>query len=261
MNKKIVLILVSVLCIGISGCGNKGADKSVKDEAYALLAAGEWAHYDPNIGEMEILHFTEEDEFYYHCACGEPIGDSDLYDKYFYDGNGKIAIRCSFDKDIKEIDTEILYLDEKTLFIRMGEDIIEFFNEEKVKSIWEDGNLYNCDTCIEYMRDNDAYDAVVEIREDELVISPTDYDADVSESAGYLRNVKIAEDAEFYELKVDSVVNDSGILEKHACTYNELSKEDVVNMLDASDAAAYIWYNDEVEISKIVFYGAAIVYE
>lgn len=245
MVKKILLFLTIIVCIGITGC-----EKGASYEDYKLLQNAEWEHYNSVTGEMEIISFSKKKEFSYHCVCGEPVGDSDVYDKYSYTKEGNIIIKSLSDK--KTID--VLHIDEICLLIKMDGKVIEFFNSDKVKSRWEHGSLYYCDKCTEYIKGCSGYDSVVEISMDEIVLAPEDYGTDGKEYADFLRTVQLAEDVEFYKLDVDMVKDENDVFKSHDCTYEEISKESLADMNTKSGMEAFIWYNDNAQISKVVFY-------
>lgn len=129
MRRKIrLLILLGMICVGIAGYFVIHAAMDKKDEAYKRLVAGEWSRYETTTGEKERICFDKSGEFSYYCSCGEPIGDSDLYERYSYKGEGKIVLLGS---DGEKQDINIMYVDEKTLSIKIGEDTIEFYNEKR----------------------------------------------------------------------------------------------------------------------------------
>lgn len=84
MNLKILilfLIMVSTVSF-VAGCtGQKESDK----ENDLFFADKEYYCYDETLGENLVIRFGKDGSFSYHCECGEPVGDSDLYEKYSYD--------------------------------------------------------------------------------------------------------------------------------------------------------------------------------
>lgn len=243
MKKRLNILTAAVICVVLAGCGTSApSDKSkeVKDEGYQTLIDGAWEHYDAAMGEMVMMSFTDQGEYSYHCACGEPVGNSDMYDTFKYTGNGKVHLECSFSDEVDEIEMDILYMDDDTLLINMNDDRIEFENRNNLEDPFPDGSLYNCDKCTGYISDSDGYDSVVEIGDKEVALAAADPST---------RNVKLAENAEIYELYVNSTINDSGLPDKHECRYDK-----VTDLADITGRQAFTCYNADGEITKMVFY-------
>ena len=68
---------------------------------------------------------------------------------------------------------------------------------------------------------------------------------------------KLAADVEFYEWNLTITITDEG--EQPDSTYKKLSAQQVEKLLNGGSAVGYVWYNDNAEIEKILFYGKTII--
>ena len=257
MKKTFILLFMIAIPISFSACkGSSTADGNKK-----ILTESDWEYYNASIGEGEGITFNKEGEYFYSCSCGEPVGDSDLYDIYSYDGKNTITLKASYDDSIEDMILKILYMDDMTLLLDMGDDIVEFYNANKSTNCLCAGSEDNCNDCIAYMDDYDGYSTILSMTADGMEIVSADYDGDTAELfEDYKRVVKLSDDVKFYSLFVESVFKDEERV-NHDCTYTELTKEDVSTMLEDSSGGALIWYNKEGQITKMIFYGTTAVYE
>lgn len=76
-----ILMMVSVITF-MAGC--IGQKESAKDQDWFFVDK-EYNCYDETLGENLVIRFGKDGSYSYHCECGEPVGDSDLYEKYTYD--------------------------------------------------------------------------------------------------------------------------------------------------------------------------------
>ena len=120
---------------------------------------------------------------------------------------------------------------------------------------------YNCKECLEPVEGYHAYDTILSGTNNSLKLAPFDYDGDVKEFKEYIEEVKISKKAVFYEI---SITNREKIDKKeyiHDCSYKKISKEEAIASLEDSSAGAFVWFNDDKEILKVVFYGGIIISE
>ena len=82
MYKKVCLLL-TVLFFSFTACTQTPAIE--EPSASADFTDKEWLFYDEVSTEHLCLNFGNDGYYSYHCQCGEPVGDSDLYDTYEYD--------------------------------------------------------------------------------------------------------------------------------------------------------------------------------
>ena len=116
MKKFIVLLLLGIF---LTGC----AESNVQETDYSdyLFTDVSWTRdsgYD-----IETIRFNADGSFYYYCACGNPVNDSDLCEGYTYNDETK---EISFDciETTEEMVTTIKV-------VKVSEDILELdFNGE-----------------------------------------------------------------------------------------------------------------------------------
>lgn len=257
MQKKIVRIIMCFICLSLFGCQDKQQTikKEEKLSEYDLLVNGYWSHYDPVIGEMENMSFNKDGEFFYCCSCGEPVDNSDLYDVYSYEENGKIKLKASYDERINEVDIDIIYIDENILLIQMKDDRIEFYNSYKIENLSDNYDIQSCDQCIAYFKDYDGYCTVTKIDKD-IEISFID-----DTSMDDFRHVSMSDDIQFYCLKADTVINDSGLVDQHQCSYKQLSQKEFIKIIDESSKKAFLWYDNQGKVIKVVLYDDTVKYK
>ncbi|MBQ4067853.1 MAG: hypothetical protein IJC76_01245 [Lachnospiraceae bacterium] len=257
MKKLFIFLFIITTSIGMSACkGSSSANENKK-----ILTEGDWEYFNAYIGETEGITFNKEGEYFYCCSCGEPVGDSDLYDTYSYDGKKTITLKASYDDGPKDILVNILYMDDKTLLLDMGDDIVEFYNANNSTNCVCAGETDNCDDCIAYLDGYDAYSTILSITNEDIEIVPAGYDGDTADLfEDYKRIVQLSDDVKFYSLFADSTFKDDERV-SHDCTYTELTQKDVTVMLEDSSGSALIWYNKDGQITKMIFYGTTAVYE
>lgn len=254
-----VLIVISILVL--VGCSSENRAKSPKkakfkivDETYKILVNGEWKHYDSNLGENLCISFLKNGEFYYHCECGEPVGDSDCYDKYEYKKGGKLRIYMSEDKnDNKEI--KILHYNDKCLNIELDGENIEFYNAKKSDNTFVHMYMYGCEKCNKELEKYSGYDSVISIdkKSNEMIVAPFDYEKG-KDDKGYLRFVKLADNVQIYKLDIASETDDAGNLKEHKCSYKKVDDKDIEKTIDKFSKCALITYNKNAEVDKVIFY-------
>lgn len=303
MKKSFLSVMIIIMMLSVIGCGKKEENvdsknqtkvngqekekdysipKENQDERYKLLEEGDWVQFDKGYS----LGFAKSGEFYYHWD-GSPVGNSDLYDVYTYDGKGSICITISYrDKISKEdnmglpdIKAQILYIDDKTLVLEFDEksdslaleiekgDVVEFYNDEKC---WSDNGDYlgaytgyeylgECEKCV--VNGEDSYVTVLNIDDKELKVAPSSYDKDMAkEFDDNIRTLKMAKNAKFYSLSTkDVIVEDESA--KHTCEYKELTLEEATYNPDNSTKSAFIYYSHDYEVEKVVIYGGMIIHE
>lgn len=87
MKKKLFFVFLCVLLI--AGCTKKS---EIDYSKYAFTNTS-WVR-DSGV-DIETIRFNEDGSFSYFCACGNPVNDSDLCDKYTYDDETKtIKLEC-----------------------------------------------------------------------------------------------------------------------------------------------------------------------
>lgn len=262
INKKIkygFLLMVLTIPMVLSGC--KDSASKNKPNEKKLLTEGDWVHYNSTTCEEENIIFNKDNEYLYFCSCGEPVGNSDVYDTYSYDGDGKITLKASYEDGPEEIPVNILYIDDMTLLIDLRDDIVEFYNSKKMSNCLHTGYEETCDDCIYYLDGYDGYSTILKMSDSELEIAPANYDGDTDDLfKDYKRTVTVPDDAKFYDLTANSSFKNEERI-NHECSFTELTKDEVTTMLEDSSSSALLWYNNDGQITKVIFYGTLVTYE
>lgn len=257
--KKISKVLLLTLAFPMIFTGCKGSDSNSANKK--ILVESEWEHYNAYIGQTESITFNKDNEYFYSDSSGEPVGDSDLYDTYSYNGKNEITLKASYDDAPEDMTLKILHMDDMTLLLDMGDDIVEFYNADKATNCLTVGYEDNCDDCLAYFEGYDAYSTILSMKEGTVELAPADYDADTDDLfKDYKRNVNLAKDVKFYELSAYSEYKDDERT-KHECPYKELTKEEFSAMFEYGNVSAVLWYNSDGEITKAISYGSNIVWE
>ena len=115
MKKNIIFLLL--IGLFLTGCSYE------KEKNYSeyLFSDVVWTRDGGN--DIETLVFGSDGSFRYYCACGNPVNDSDLCEKYTYDD------------EIKEIKLDCFETTDETItnikIVKMTENILELdFNGE-----------------------------------------------------------------------------------------------------------------------------------
>lgn len=243
MKKSIITAAIcSLLMLSLSGCSSSESHPE-------FLTAHEWIYYTYC---DETISFGEDGSYTYHCACGNPVGDSDLYETYKYDPDTSDITLSPKGSDSS---IKVLRYDKSRLLLEFNDGVKEFFDSG-------DTQASNVHPDMDYDPDNyiygfSSYLAVLEKNGDNLTTAPAGYDGDYPEYDAYILEEKLSDDAEFYQWDLTITQTDEG--EQPDSTYSKLSSQQVENMLDGGPSVGYVWYNDNAEIEKIVFYGRTVI--
>lgn len=238
----IVAIIIVVAGIMLVGCGTS-------DERPEFLTAHEWVHYDSACDET--ISFGDDGHFAFYGDEGNPVGDSDLYDKYAYDSeSGEIKLQPDGDMSIK-----VLRHEKSRLLLDIDGDVKEFFDEKD--QFIAGGAPQNLD----YDTDNIAsgfssYLAIIGKDGDKIVTAPANYDGDDTEFKEYELSEKLADNIEFYSWTYNVDETGKSVNTKSSC--KKLTKKGAYRLIDSGAAVGFVWYNENAEITKIVFWGSTI---
>lgn len=95
-RKKLILCLIIVIVLIIVILSIKGIFKPnpIEYSNYSFTNI-RWTRETES--DIEYIIFNSDGSFNYYCACGSPVNDSDLCDKYTYDDKTKtIKLKCIF---------------------------------------------------------------------------------------------------------------------------------------------------------------------
>lgn len=240
--KRLIVCFVMVFTIAaLTGCGGHKASES---DVKFLTSAEYWWFYDEVTGEHEKMSFHEDFTFYWGCECGEPIGDSDLYELYDYDKENQI-IKLYNSYDDTSMEMKVLDYSDYHLLLEQNGEIKDYICENSGISI---------DDSEEYLAGYNMYTFIMEGSAEKAVLGPFNYDGDIDYPENAFKAYDIAEDIIFYDFQVTKCIDDAG--ESCEKVYEELSREDGLERLNSG--SGFIWFNSDMEIEKITYYGELI---
>ena len=123
MKKNIIIILL--IGLFLTGCSYE------KEKNYSeyLFSDVVWTRDGGN--DIETLVFGSDGSFSYYCACGNPVNDSDLCEKYTYNDETKeIKLDCFETTDETITNIKIVKMTENILELDFNGEIRKFEKEK-----------------------------------------------------------------------------------------------------------------------------------
>lgn len=241
---KAAVVMALMIVFVLAGCGGQ---KASSEDVEFLTAAEPWYHYDEVTGENEVMHFSEDFSFYWGCECGEPVGYSDLLELYDYDTEtGIIKLYNNFDNTSMEI--KVHDYSDYHLLLEIEGEIKDY---TYIDTCIEDG--LDLDQLEEYMTDYSGEFTITEGNAENVTLTHFNYDGDVDYPDNAFKTYEITKDAEFYYLDVFTHFKDGEMVE-HNVDHGELTREDLDLWMESGSAV--VWFDKDLKISKMMFYGA-----
>lgn len=247
MKKTIVLCLLVILIFTITACGGNKIPENLTDV--------KWYFYDEDLGEHLVLRLGSDGSFTYSCQCGEPVGDSDLYDSYTYDGEtGNIVLNGGDES----MEIKVISHNEAHLLVEIDGDVKDFGVEEFA--------LINTDftELADYLQEYDSYSSVVKVADGVLTASHPGYDPQGDWVEDGLEEYAMAENITFYELNLRGWVDveDGEIVDSKVEVGHYQVPDDVIaDMADGCALAGFLWFNENLEVEHVLFFGETQVQE
>ncbi len=253
-KKKTILCIVLIIAMTIfAGCGNSEEDAAAKEPAAndtAFLASTEhWWFYDEVTGEYEKMSFSEDGTFYWGCECGEPIGNSDIYDRYAYDDKTN-AIRLYNESDEDSMELKVLDYSQYHLLLEVDGEIKDY--------TYLNSNM-DIENAEEYVGGYNMYAWFLESDGKEAVIGPYNYDGDIEYPDNAMKAYPISENAEFYDLQIKSVLKVEEDEKISDVSYEKLTRDEGLARLEGD--FGFIWFDNEMRIEKVTYYGELCIQE
>lgn len=250
MMKKTNVLAAFVLVIGIvmaiAGCGSSRTDS--EEDVTFLTMVETWYHYDEVTGENEVMRFGEDASFYWGCECGEPIDNSDLLESYAYDKE-KSVIKFYNGFDDFTVEAEVLNYSDYHLLLKIDGEIKDYTYIEAGLDIEESEK---------YLSGYSGEFNTLGILDGAVVLGPFNHDGDVEYPDDAFMTCELAEDAEIYLLDINTYIRDGEVI-SHDVEYRPLETSETAAYME--QGTAFIWFDDELKITKILFYGEVIVEE
>lgn len=237
--KKILMLLV-VLTLILTGCGGNKHPEFLTEKSW---------EYDNKIC-AESISFGEDGEFIYSEACGSPVGNYDVYDEYSYDEKTQTItlVPCEGNSD-KEL-VKVLHYDEASLMLQIGGKVKEFYAENNVPDVE--------DRFLDDIEGYSGYNAICKIEDGQIYVGPSEFDGD-AQSEEVFRLYKMAQKITFESLSVKTVYK--GDTENSTFDHSKLTQKEVESDLENQFQIGFVWYNEDLEVTKVLFYGTTEVYE
>lgn len=240
----LISMVLSVVGCGASTAGPNGEDTISEREYPTLLVKKVWKHPVITCATDEkctqLLYLSTFEKCCYYEGCGKGIGESLSYKNYSYDEDTGMITIYGEDKTEKVGQMKIIRYDEETLLLQTDMGVTEFYYEGAAPSITEE--------CRAYMTDYSSYCKVAELKGNSVMIGSAHYKGNTDD----LVEDKLASDVQIYMLDVQTLVKGSTETSTH--TYTEMSKEELGQFISDEPSVAFVWYNDNLEVQKIVCY-------
>lgn len=124
--KKIIIILVLGILI-LTGCEEKNNEK-IDYSKYSFTNVS-WVRDSGH--DIETIKFKSDGSFSYSCACGNPVNDADLCEKYTYNDDTKeIKLTCFETTDETITTIKIVKVTEESLELDFDGEIRTFEKSE-----------------------------------------------------------------------------------------------------------------------------------
>lgn len=238
MNKKKFIWIIASMML-LVGCGKKEYPK--------FLIEHNWVYND------EIMGFTEKGEFGCWTACGNPVGVYEYYDDYSYNSKTGIVTLSSNESRYEDIPMEIIRYDKESMLVKHEGIVKEMHDHDYYFA-------YAPEKANKYLDNSSTYIMIVEKDGNSLTTASSRYNTKEKNEDGSdkyeLRSDQLAENVEYAKLRTKVFPSPTGYEEDDEVLvdYDILSEKDVEDLLNKGKMRAYVWYNYDVEIEKIVFY-------
>lgn len=244
MKKLILILLMSFASMMLlMGCSDKYPE---------FLTENNWKH--DNQVCAESISFNEDGEFVYSEACGSPVGDYDLYDKYKYDEKTNTITLIPCESGNEEEVIEVIHYDDSSLLLKIDGKVKEFYTDERIPNIgYEAGDQF-----VDYIKGFSGYCAFLKIEDGKIYVGTSEYDGDVHGEDIFVPYA-LAKDAKFESLHIEKY--HKGDTEKTNYDYDKLTETQVKENFDIQVGIGFVWINENLEVEKILFYGMTEVWE
>lgn len=232
MKRIFVIIMIGILLVG---CGKTD-----------FLTNHEWVHYDSTC--IETIYFGKDGHFAYYSDEGNPVKDSDLYDKYSYDSTSKeIDLLPSENMSI-----QVLRYEKSRLLLNIDGDVKEFFDSKD--KIMDGANPSDLAYDTEDITNGfSSYLAILDKDGSQITTAPANYDGDDPEFKEYKLSESLVDNAQFYLWTYN--VDQSDV----ESNYTKLSDTEATKIIKNGGPVGFVWYNESAKIIKVVFFSSTII--
>lgn len=247
-NFRILTLFSSMLlCLfTMTSCNSQTASS---EDIEFLTSSDYWYHYDEVTGESEKMSFNDDFTFYWGCVCGEPVNNSDCYELFDYDKETSI-IKLYNDYDDMSMELEVLDYSDYHILLRMDGKIKDYTYSETGLDVIDSEK---------YMSGYSGEFSILDGNTDEVVLGPFNYDGDIEYPANALRTYKLSDDIKTEVLSTFTHIKNGEVIE-NTIDHKEIDIEEALYHIE-HDGYGFIWFDDNLQVSKILIYGATIAEE
>ena len=243
-----IFLSIVILSLSLISCTEKasGDDENITVPKEARFLIGSWERVD----EADAYHFNlkKDNGFSFYCDCGNSVGSADCYDTFEYLKDEQI-IRA-YDLADKECYQDYkLYLYGKNFIIIDVDGVMMEFWLKGADCIPTDAFKH----CGELLKDFTSFRYMSDISDTELTLVPPYYDGDIKEHREEKIKLKLASDVKFSSFDVFTVNKDG--VETTTYEQGDMTLEEVKYLLDATLGGGFVWLNENLEVTKVLFYG------
>ena len=252
--KKVLSLILAISFVFICGCNSasntdsnptNSTSSTLIGEKNPLLTDADWIGQDESC-ENHIT-FKNDNSFLNSCSCGEPIGDSDLAEKYSYNSADK-TIEL-YDSDDAVIETaKILFLDKYYLVLNVWGKTYTYANKKLSLPTVHTEAKENVDSTQSF-----ACLSVFGYADGKITASSHDYDGDAADNFEKWQ-LNAASEISFDSV---SVVDDNGMV-----IVDEIAlPESEYQYIGDYYTCGFFEFNENGQVSHVTFYGETIIEE
>ena len=219
-----------------------------------MLTGKEWIHYNPVADEKEILALGSDQSYSYHRESGEAIGDADVYNTYSYDEKTQTILLLGTNEEVECQIIKVYEMSETRLLLGIDGKVTEFIAGEE-----EYDELEVYEECRDAFEGSSSLETILKKEGSTLTTAPAFYDGDVKEHREKAREVKVADGATYAYITVCTIKKGEDV----NTTWERIdwTEEEFGMALEGGSSGGYVWYNENLEVTKIILYGDTIVEE
>lgn len=275
VGRFILLCLVCSVVFSIIGCNTKKEETKPEEKveqtvegkteekterpemliaAPEMLTGKEWIHYNPIADEKEVLSLGSDQSYAYHRETGEAIGNSDVYNAYSYDEEEQTILLLGTNEEVEGQTIKVYEMSETRLLLGIDGKVTEFIASEE-----EYDELEVYEECRDAFEGSSSLETILKKEGSTLTTAPAFYDGDVKEHREKAREVKVADGATYAYITVCTIKKGENV----NTTWERIdwTEEEFEMALEGGSSGGYVWYNENLEVTKIILYGDTIVEE
>lgn len=246
--KKLIAVILILATLVLAACTEK-TDENEKNGVVpenTKFLVGKWERVSET--DTMYLNLKNDGGFSFYCACGNGVGNGDCYDAFEYrEDEGVIR---AFDSGDRECYQDYkLYMHGKNFIVIDVEGAMMEFWLKGASDLPSSASMH----CAELIEGFTMCRTMTDVSETTITLTPPYYDGDVKEHREEKIEMKLTEGVEFSYFDVFTVNKDG----EETSTYEsgEMTLEDVKYLLDSTLGGGFVWLSEDLEVTKVLFYG------